>query len=304
MASPENPHYLELPHVVYGRLLESAHISGYSFERVCSELEWLLEEDRWQSVGPGYEDINEFVRSVDLSPFNMKGAPRQKLVRRLADLEASQRATAKMLGKSVGTVNRDLAVQNGTPDDNGRGADQDRPDAVVQNGTPPTRELLSQSDQNDWRTPRRFLDAARPVLGGRIDLDPASSSEANKTVKAARFYTDEDDGLTKPWKGRVWLNPPYGGQARLFIERLVREYEVGNVTAGCALLNSHPTETAWFQQLFRYSVCFIRGRIDFGGPSREVSSSSTHGSAIAYLGPDVPAFAAAFAEFGAVVTRV
>jgi hypothetical protein len=26
-----------------------------------------------------------------------------------------------------------------------------------QNGTPTTRELLSQSDQNDWRTPRKFL---------------------------------------------------------------------------------------------------------------------------------------------------
>jgi hypothetical protein len=37
----------ETPNIVYGRLLESAHISGYSFERVCAELEWLLEEDRW-----------------------------------------------------------------------------------------------------------------------------------------------------------------------------------------------------------------------------------------------------------------
>jgi ParB family chromosome partitioning protein len=162
---------------------------------------------------------------------------------------------------------------------------------------------LGQSDQNDWRTPRRFLDAARVVMGG-VDLDPASSMEANETVEAARFYTEADDGLILPWRGRVWLNPPYGGQARLFVERLVREYEVGNVTAGLTLVNSHPTETAWFQQLFRYTICFVRGRIDFGGPSREVSSSSTHGSAIAYLGGDVARFAAAFGEFGSVVARV
>jgi hypothetical protein len=44
-----------------------------------------------------------------------------------------------------------------------------------------TRELLGQSDQNDWRTPRKFLDAAREVMGA-IDLDPATSIEANPTM--------------------------------------------------------------------------------------------------------------------------
>ena len=43
---------------------------------------------------------------------------------------------------------------------------------------------------------------------GEIDLDPATSAEANETVLAAEFYTETDDGLKKPWRGRVWLNPP------------------------------------------------------------------------------------------------
>jgi ParB family chromosome partitioning protein len=139
---------------------------------------------------------------------------------------------------------------------------------------------------------------------GAIDLDPATSVVANETVQAASFYTQADNGLVKPWKGRVWLNPPYGGDARLFVDRLIKEYQVGNVTAACALLNSHPTETKWFQQLFDYSICFIHGRIDFGGPSREVSSSSTHGSAIAYLGNDLEKFKAGFSQFGAVVRKI
>jgi hypothetical protein len=62
------------------------------------------------------------------------------------------------------------------------------------------------------------------------------------------------------------LNPPYGGNARLFVERVIREYQVGNVSAACVLVNSHPTETKWFQELFDYTVCFVAGRIDFGGP--------------------------------------
>jgi hypothetical protein len=121
--------------------------------------------------------------------------------------------------------------------------------AAAEHVRPTTRELLTQSNQNDWRTPRKFLDAARAVMGA-IDLDPASSAEANETVRATRFYTEADDGLRQPWRGCVWLNPPYGGEARLFVERLLREYQVGNVTADCALLNSHPTETKWFQELF------------------------------------------------------
>lgn len=166
-----------------------------------------------------------------------------------------------------------------------------------------TRELLAQSGQNDWRTPRKFLEAARRVLGA-IDVDPASGPEANETVQAAKFYTEADNGLQQPWKGRVWLNPPYGGEARLFVERLLREFQVGNVTAACLLVNSHPTETQWFQALLDHPICFVRGRIDFGGPSRAISSTSTHGSAIVYLGENEAKFVEVFSAFGRVLKTI
>ncbi|MGI0034299.1 MAG: DNA N-6-adenine-methyltransferase [Nitrososphaera sp.] len=222
---------------------------------------------------------------------------RKEAVLQLSGQGLSQRHIAKAVGASRMTVSRDLGVTDGTKS--------------VTNGTlsaknlaPSTRGLLAQSGQNDWRTPRKFIAAAIQVLGG-IDLDPASSAEANETVQAKRFYTESENGLILPWKGRVWLNPPYGENARVFTNRLIKEYEVGNVTGAIALLNSHPpTETQWFHQLFRYVICFVRGRIDFGGPSREVSSTSTHGTAIVYLGREEILFRDVFSEFGAVVKKM
>lgn len=98
----------ESPDTVHGRLLEAVHISGYTFERACSELEWLLAEDRWHRVGSGHTDINEFLATIDLSEFRIAVEQRRGLARKLEELQASQRATAKALGVSHTTVQNDL----------------------------------------------------------------------------------------------------------------------------------------------------------------------------------------------------
>lgn len=50
---------------------------------------------------------------------------------------------------------------------------------------------LNRNETVCWYTPQFIIDAAREVLG-TIDLDPASDSEANKTVKAIKFYSVVD----------------------------------------------------------------------------------------------------------------
>lgn len=67
---------------------------------------------------------------------------------------------------------------------------------------------------------------------GGIDLDPASCAQANDIVRADRYYSIEDDGMTQPWFGRVWLNPPYGGQAEHFVERFIEFYVAGPSSEG------------------------------------------------------------------------
>ncbi len=101
-------------------------------------------------------------------------------------------------------------------------------------------EQRRSSVSSDWYTPAVYIEAARSVLGG-IDLDPASCPEANETVRAAQIYGETEGGLSQPWKGRVWLNPPYQGQAGAFITRLAEAYEVGDVTAGIGLITALTT---------------------------------------------------------------
>jgi len=54
-------------------------------------------------------------------------------------------------------------------------------------------------------TPRALFD----LLDIEFDLDPASCPPELSAVPARRMFTVEDDGLSLPWEGRVWLNPPY-----------------------------------------------------------------------------------------------
>ena len=65
-------------------------------------------------------------------------------------------------------------------------------------------ELQShQVDGDTWLTPRQILDNL-----GAFDLDPCAA-ESNPQWAAPRYFTREVDGLSQPWVGRVWCNPPF-----------------------------------------------------------------------------------------------
>lgn len=151
--------------------------------------------------------------------------------------------------------------------------------------------------ESEWYTPAEYIEAARAVMGG-VDLDPATVVVANDVVGAARIYTLAEDGLTKPWEGRVWMNPPYAQPAVMeFCEKLARHYSEGDVTEACVMVNN-ATETRWFHVLIPIAsaICFPLGRIKFWHPDRE--SAPLQGQAIIYIGANGDRFREAFKSFG------
>lgn len=157
------------------------------------------------------------------------------------------------------------------------------------------------SGENEWYTPEKFIEAARSVMGS-IDIDPASSELANKTVKATVFFSKDDCGLNRDWSGNVWMNPPYAQPLMNdFAAKLVEQ--LPNINAAIVLVNN-ATETKWFQSMSQESaaICFPETRIKFVDVNGNLGAP-LQGQAILYFGDDTQAFSNVFSKFGLVLTN-
>jgi hypothetical protein len=134
---------------------------------------------------------------------------------------------------------------------------------------------------------------------GIIDLDPASCSIANATVKATKYYSMEDNGLNKAWSGHVWMNPPYcSALIGLFADKLIKHYAEGDIEEAIVLVNN-ATETAWFNRFVSSSsaIVFPRKRIRYE-TAHGKAGVPLQGQAILYFGTQSDKFLNIFTMFG------
>lgn len=105
----------------------------------------------------------------------------------------------------------------------------------------------------EWLTPPDLVKKL-----GEFDLDPCTPINP-PFVHAKTNFTVIDDGLTKSWFGRVYMNPPYGKGMEIWIEKLKNH---GN---GIVLIFAR-TETKCFFNHIWYNadaILFVKGRIKF-----------------------------------------
>jgi hypothetical protein len=153
------------------------------------------------------------------------------------------------------------------------------------------------SDTPEHYTPKEIINAVIECMGA-IDLDPCSNSWENPNVPAGFHFTQDVDGLSRHWAGRVFMNPPYGREISKWVDKLCAEYKTGHVTEAIALVPAR-TDTDWFDKLidgYKFH-CFVHGRLVFIGND----NSAPFPSAIVYFGTEWGRFYAAFRPFGRIV---
>lgn len=147
-------------------------------------------------------------------------------------------------------------------------------------------------------TPAHIMHAVHKCMG-RIDLDPASCVQANKTVKAWQIYIKEENGLSFPWKGKIWLNHPFGRETnKIWIAKLMHEYEDVPHIEEALCITYACTSEKWFQPLFNYPMCFLSPRTNYLGTDGKPVKGVTKGSVVTYLGDNVTNFVNAFMDLG------
>lgn len=134
----------------------------------------------------------------------------------------------------------------------------------------PLNKALFASKSDEWQTPPELFDQLWEEFGP-FDLDPAARfgqeiasriwgrggeyfirapldpwgepTGISGPAPGERVYYD---GLKMSWRGRVFLNPPYGREIGKWIEKAVHEVACGNAELVCALLPAR-TDTRWWQ---------------------------------------------------------
>ncbi|MFH1058316.1 MAG: DNA N-6-adenine-methyltransferase [Pseudomonadota bacterium] len=126
-----------------------------------------------------------------------------------------------------------------------------------------------------WETPQGLFDFLNEVFSFNLDV-----CALPENAKCPIFYSPDDDGLSQPWHGRCWMDPPYGRPIKAWVKKAHDEALAGHALV-VALLPAKTDTTWWHDFVSTASVFFFRGRLRFNN-SRE---NAPFGSALAIWWP-------------------
>ena len=123
-------------------------------------------------------------------------------------------------------------------------------------------DVMFSSATDNWSTPQDFFDKLNDEFHFTLDV---CADENNH--KCEHYYTKEIDGLSRPWVGTIWCNPPYGRKIGEWVRRAYISSQIGSATV--VMLLPARTDTRWFHDYIynksNTEIRFIKGRLKFGG---------------------------------------
>jgi len=114
------------------------------------------------------------------------------------------------------------------------------------------------SNTDLWATPIEFFNKYNEKFNFELDV-----CATHENAKCAKYFTIDDDGLSKDWPGICWMNPPYGREIIKWMEKAYKS-SLNGATVVC--LVPARTDTKWWHEYaIKGDIEFIRGRLKFGG---------------------------------------
>jgi len=122
-----------------------------------------------------------------------------------------------------------------------------------------TQKLMFSSKSDEWETPEDFYNKLKNKF--KFTLDPCSTHENHKCDK---YYTMEDDGLSKSWQDEIaFVNPPYGDIGK-WVKKAYEESTQNNAIV--VMLIPCRTDTKyWHDYVMKGAskIFFVKGRLRF-----------------------------------------
>jgi site-specific DNA-methyltransferase (adenine-specific) len=121
-----------------------------------------------------------------------------------------------------------------------------------------TQNVHFSSASDEWETPQILFDELDRCFGG-FTIDPCATPQ---NAKCSVFFTRAEDGLSKPWTGKVFMNPPYGREIGKWVKKAWEESLKGALVV--CLLPARVDTRWWHEYARKGHVYFLQGRLKFG----------------------------------------
>lgn len=139
------------------------------------------------------------------------------------------------------------------------------------------KDVMFSSKTDMWATPQDFYNMIDSKF--KFQTDVCATAE---NAKCVNFYSLEQNGLKQEWKGTCWMNPPYGREIGVWIEKAYVSSKDNGATVVC-LVPARCDTRWWHDYCAKGEITFLKGRLRFG----DSKSSAPFPSAVVVFRPTV-----------------
>jgi len=165
------------------------------------------------------------------------------------------------------------------------------------------------TDNKDWCTPKKYVDAVKKVFNGKIELDPCSSIYSIVGA-STEFILPQTDGLQEEWDyDTIYVNPPYGNDKergttiRNWFEKIAITHKKYNSEI-IALVPVATNTLHWKKYVYPIAkaICLLYDtRLKFIIRGTDNNKGAPMSCCAIYYGNNVDSFVDVFSIFGAVI---